>query len=251
MILSRWVAVGNEPFLSSYNGSYINTTLPALRNIVTALANAGYANVVKAIIPFNADILDDAQLPSATCFKVDYLDQILPMLEIFNSTDVPFFVNIYPFIDKYQNSDFPLDFAFFSGTTSPLVDGPHTYTNAVDASLDALISALGAVGFPNMPVALGEIGWPSDGNQFATPALAGKFNQQLITHLQSNVGTPLRPNTFFEFYLFDLLDENLKSVLPGPFERHWGIFYYNGVAKYPLDLAGMLPKLFQIRIIHL
>jgi hypothetical protein len=240
VILYRWVVVGNEPFFSAYSGSYLNSTLPALSNVVNALAKAGYGNTVKAIIPFNADILDDAALPSATRFKVEYLDQILPMLQIFNSTGAPFSMNLYPFISKYQSPNFPLDYAFFAGTTSPLVDGAHTYTNALDASLDALISALAAVGYPNMPIVLGEIGWPSDGNQLATPALAGTYNQQLINHLQSNVGTPLRPNTFFEFYLFDLLDENIKSILPGPFERHWGIFYYDGVAKYPLNLAGMI-----------
>jgi hypothetical protein len=26
--------------------------------------------------------------------------------------------------------------------------------------------------------------------------------------------------------------------LPGPFERHWGLLYYDGVVKYPLDLSG-------------
>lgn len=206
--------------------------------MVAALAEAGLGSSVKALIPFNADVLDGAALPSATRFKAEYRSQILPMLQIFNNTGVPFCVNLYPFISKYQDPDFPLDYAFFGGTSSTLVDGAHTYTNALDASLDALVSALAAEGFPNMPIVLGEIGWPTDGNLYATPALAGKYNQQLINHLQSNVGTPLRPNTFFEFYLFGLLDENMKSILPGPFERHWGVFYYDGVAKYELNLAG-------------
>lgn len=231
--------MGNEPFLTGYNGSYLNSTLPALRNIVDALARAGQADTVKAIIPFNADILDGAALPSQTRFKVEYLDQIMPMLQSFNSTNAPFSVNLYPFISKYQNPTFPLDFAFFAGTTSPVIDGANTYTNALDASLDALVAALGAAGFPNMPIVLGEIGWPTDGNQYATNALAATYNQQLINHLQSNVGTPLRPGVFTEFYMFSLLDENIKSILPGPYERHWGMFYYDGVAKYTLDLAGV------------
>lgn len=58
----------------------------------------------------------------------------------------------------------------------------------------------------------------------------------MITHLQSNVGTPLRPNTTPEFYLFGLLDENKKSTLPGDFERSWGMFYYDGIPKYSLNL---------------
>ena len=32
-LFTRHVAVGNEPFLSAYNGSFVGTTLPALRNI--------------------------------------------------------------------------------------------------------------------------------------------------------------------------------------------------------------------------
>ncbi|KAG0565132.1 hypothetical protein KC19_8G167300 [Ceratodon purpureus] len=238
VVMCRWVAVGNEPFLTGYNGSYLNSTLPALRNIVNALQKAGQADTVKAIIPFNADILDGAALPSQTRFKVEYLDQILPMLQIFNNTNAPFSVNLYPFISKYQNPDFPLDFAFFMGTTSPVNDPPNVYNNALDASLDALIAALRAAGYPNMPVLLGEIGWPTDGNEFATVALAGQYNQQLINHLQSNVGTPLRPGVFTEFYMFGLLDENIKSILPGPYERHWGMFFYDGVAKYDLNLAA-------------
>lgn len=234
----RWVAVGNEPFLTAYEGMYLNTTLPALRNIVNALAKAGQANTVRTIIPFNFDILNGAVKPSETRFKVEYLDQIRPMLQIFNSTGAPFSVNLYPFISKYQSPDFPLDYAFFEGSTSAVTDGTFIYKNALDASLDALISALTAEGYPAMEILLGEIGWPTDGNEFANPTLAGKYNQQLINHLQSKVGTPLRPNTFTEFYMFGLLDENIKSILPGPFERHWGMFYYDGVAKYPLDLAA-------------
>ncbi|KAJ6295188.1 hypothetical protein OIU78_023240 [Salix suchowensis] len=37
----RYVAVGNEPFLSTYNGSFLGTTLPALQNIHSALKKAG------------------------------------------------------------------------------------------------------------------------------------------------------------------------------------------------------------------
>lgn len=41
-----------------------------------------------------------------------------------------------------------------------------------------------------------------------------------------------------EVYLFGLFDEDMKSVLPGNFERHWGIFSYDGRPKFPLDLSG-------------
>lgn len=237
----KWVAVGNEPFLTAYNNSYLNTTYPALLNMQTALEKAGHSDI-RTIVPFNADVLTTAT-PSQTRFNAGYLDQITSMLAIFNRTGAPFSVNLYPYISLYQNANYPIDYAFFSGTTSPLVDGSIVYQNALDASLDGLISALTAAGYPNMPVMLGEIGWPTDGAASATLALAGRYNQDLITHIQSNVGTPLRPNTTVEFYLFGLLDENWKSILPGPFERSWGIFYYDGIPKYPLNLNSGIPNL--------
>ncbi|MCI67020.1 glucan endo-13-beta-glucosidase 8-like, partial [Trifolium medium] len=50
-------------------------------------------------------------------------------------------------------------------------------------------------------------------------------------------GSPLRPGPM-NVYLFGLVDENLKSVAPGDFERHWGIFHYDGKPKFPIDLSG-------------
>ncbi|MED6208645.1 hypothetical protein PIB30_047238 [Stylosanthes scabra] len=47
------------------------------------------------------------------------------------------------------------------------------------------------------------------------------FNQGLVNHVLSNKGTPLRPNSSpMDIYIFSLLDEGAKSILPGSFERH-------------------------------
>jgi hypothetical protein len=236
-LFDRWVAVGNEPFLSSYEGIYVNTTFPAFQNIQNALNRAGHSEV-RAIIPFNADIMTDAPLPSQTTFKPEFLTQVMQVLNVLNSTGAPFSVNLYPFISKYQNPEFPLDFAFFDGSASPVHDGSIVYENSFDASYDSLVSALSAAGFPNMPIVIGEIGWPTDGNVYATIPNAQKFNQEFINHVQTGLGTPLRPNMPFEAYMFSLIDEDIKSILPGPFERHWGLLYFDGVVKYPLDLSG-------------
>ncbi|KAG2300137.1 hypothetical protein Bca52824_036609 [Brassica carinata] len=39
----RYVAVGNEPFLKAFNGTFEDITLPALQNIQSALIKAGDA----------------------------------------------------------------------------------------------------------------------------------------------------------------------------------------------------------------
>jgi hypothetical protein len=156
------------------------------------------------------------------------------------NNSAPFTVNIYPFISLYLNDDFPVDFAFFDGGPSltPVVDNGISYTNVFDANFDTLVAALKGVGLGDMPVMVGEVGWPTDGDKHATNALAQRFYAGLTKRLAANTGTPARPSQYIEVYLFGLLDEDFKSVAPGDFERHWGIFRYDGQPKFPLDLTG-------------
>lgn len=88
-----------------------------------------------------------------------------------------------------------------------------------------------------MEVMVGEIGWPTDGDKNANIQNAKRFNQGLLTHALSGNGTPKRKGTI-DLYLFSLIDENAKSIAPGNFERHWGIFQFDGKPKYELDLQG-------------
>uniref|UniRef100_A0A6N2MUD3 Glucan endo-1,3-beta-D-glucosidase n=1 Tax=Salix viminalis TaxID=40686 RepID=A0A6N2MUD3_SALVM len=69
--------VGNEPFLTSYNGSFLNTTFPALRNIQNALNDAGVGDSIKATVPLNADVYSsptDQAYPSSGRFRSDIND---------------------------------------------------------------------------------------------------------------------------------------------------------------------------------
>lgn len=234
-----YVAVGNEPFLNGYNGRYVNVTLPALLNIQAALIAANLSPAIKAVVPCNADILSSDPLPSQQTFRSDLAPLMVQITAALHSTSSPFIVNLYPFLSLVLSQNFPIDFAFFTGYTSPIIDGTRTYYNVFDASYDGLVSALTGVGYPDMEVVVGEIGWPTDGAVYANVTLAQKFNQQLVNHLENGVGTPLRPGKL-EAYLFGLLDENAKSTLPGNFERSWGLFNFDGSVKYPLDLTGGL-----------
>lgn len=42
-------------------------------------------------------------------------------------------------------------------------------------------------------------------------------------------------------YIFAIIDEDAKSIQPGSFERHWGIFNYDGTIKYSLNLGNRKP----------
>jgi hypothetical protein len=74
------VAIGNEPFLTAYNGTYNNVTVPALKNIQRALNEAGHGSAIKATVPVNADVYDSPAsnpVPSAGKFRDDIVGIIV------------------------------------------------------------------------------------------------------------------------------------------------------------------------------
>ncbi|KAK6137164.1 hypothetical protein DH2020_029089 [Rehmannia glutinosa] len=233
---TRYVAVGNEPLLSTYNGTFLSTTVPALQNIQAALIKAGLGNRIKVTVPLNADVYQSSTpQPSTGDFRPDIHDLMLQIVSFLSQNGAPFTVNIYPFISLYNDPNFPVDYAFFDGFSSPIDDNGRTYTNVFDANYDTLVWALQKNGFGNMTIIVGEVGWPTDGDRNANVGYAQRFNQGFMSHM--NRGTPMRQGPV-DAYLFSLIDEDAKSIQPGNFERHWGIFYYDGTPKYNLSLGS-------------
>ncbi|CAN4114682.1 unnamed protein product [Withania somnifera] len=223
----RYVAVGNEPFLRTYNGTYLEYILPAVENVQEAINKAGLGAEVKATIPFNADIYyspESNQVPSAGDFRPEVRDLTLQIVQYLYSNDAPFVT-------------LPFD-----GSNKPVRDGDNVYTNVFDANFDTLVWSLKKAGFPDMKIVVGEVGWPTDGDKHANIKNAMRFNQGLIKHCLSGQGTPARNGKRIEAYLFSLIDENAKSIAPGNFERHWGMFEFDGKPKYELDLSGRMQK---------
>ncbi|CAN8274822.1 unnamed protein product [Cochlearia groenlandica] len=233
----RYVAVGNEPFLTSYGDQFKSYVVPAMVNLQQSLVKANLASYVKLVVPCNADAYE-SNVPSQGVFRPELTQIMTQLVSFLDSNGSPFVVNIYPFLSLYGNSDFPQDYAFFEGSSHPALDGANTYYNAFDGNYDTLVAALAKLGYGQMPIVIGEIGWPTDGSVGANLTAARVFNQGLVNHLLSNKGTPLRPGSPpVDVYLFGLLDEGAKSTLPGNFERHWGIFSFDGQAKYRLNLG--------------
>ncbi|KAL6219407.1 hypothetical protein ACLB2K_007166 [Fragaria x ananassa] len=238
----KYVAVGNEPFLTSYNGSFLNITFPALQNIQNALNEAGVGDTIKATVPLNADVYNSPEtnpVPSAGTFRSDISQLMTEIVQFLDKNKAPFTINIYPFLSLYGNDDFPFNYAFFDGDATPIVDATTgiQYTNVFDANFDTLVSSLKAVGYGDMAIVVGEVGWPTDGDKNANVGNAYRFYNGLLARLAANKGTPLRPG-FIEIYFFGLIDEDAKSIAPGSFERHWGIFSYDGQPKFAIDVSG-------------
>lgn len=239
----RYVAVGNEPFLPTLNGTFVGVTFPALKNIQAALIKAGLGSRVRVTIPFNANVYQSStENPSTGNFRPDIHDLMVQIVSFLILNGGIFTINIYPFISLYNDPNFPVDYAFFDGFPSPINDNGRIYTNVFDANYDTLVWALQSNGFGNLTIVVGEIGWPTDGDRSADIVNAQRFNQGFLSHM--NTGSPMKPGPL-DVYLFSLIDEDAKSIQPGNFERHWGIFNYDGTPKYNLSLGsnnnGLVP----------
>lgn len=223
--------------METYNGSFLETTFPALQNIQGAVIKAGLSSQVKVTIPLNADIYQSSSgRPSDGDFRADIHDLMLTIMKFLSDNAAPFTVNIYTFISLYGDPNFPVDYAFFEGNSVPVIDGTTSYTIMFDANHDSLIWALKKNGYGDLPIIVGDIGWPTDGDMNANTQYAQQFNQGFMNHILMGQGTPMRPG-LIDAYLFSLINEDEKSIQPGNFERHWGIFTYDGLPKYQLNLG--------------
>lgn len=198
---------------------------------------------MKVTVPLNADVYQSStQQPSTGDFRPDIQDTMVQIVSFLSQNGAPFTVNIYPFISLYNDPNFPVDYAFFDGASAPIDDNGRTYTNVFDANYDTLIWAMQKHGYGNLTIIVGEMGWPTDGDRNANIGYAQRFNQGFMSHMSK--GTPMRPGPV-DAYLFSLIDEDAKSIQPGNFERHWGIFNYDGTPKYNLSLGsnsgGLVP----------
>lgn len=143
------------------------------------------------------------------------------MLQFLRDTQTPFMVNPYPYF-SFDPANIGL--ALFQPNLGLNDPRTHlTYTNQFDALIDAVHSAMKAIGFADVDLAFGETGWPTNcDSPVCSPANAASYNGGLVRHVVSGKGTPLLPNQRFETYIFALFNENQK---PGPTaERNWGLF---------------------------
>jgi exo-beta-1,3-glucanase (GH17 family) len=229
------ILVGNE-VLSTANKLLILNLVPAMQTLHTALVAASLDNLIKVSTPHSLGILSNSSPPSSGRFRQGYdIHVIKPMLRFLKDSNSPFIVNPYPFFACTSSN---LDFALFRTNLGVLdYNTKLLYTNMFDAQLDAVYSAMKSLGFEDVAIVIGETGWPSMGDSAqigVNQKSASDYNENLIRHVTSGVGTPLMPNRTFDTYIFALFDENLK---PGPIcERNFGLFWPNMTLVYDVPI---------------
>lgn len=232
----RYLVVGNEVL---YNNRFYSPHLvPAMRNLRDALAALGMGGAVRVSSAHASSVLATSYPPSAGAFDGASLEVLRPMLRFLADTGAPFMINAYPFISHVSDpANVPLAYALSTGGAAAAVvqDGGLAYTGLFDATVDAVAAALEREGFGGMAVAVTETGWPTAGHPAATPENAAVYNGGMAERAARGAGTPRRPGTPVEVFLFDLYDEDGK---PGAeIERHFGIFKADGTKAYDISFT--------------
>lgn len=233
------IAVGNEVFVNPNNiTSYL---VPAMTNLHRALVKYNLDGIVKISSPVALSALQSSYPASSGAFKNELVEStIKPMLDFLRQTGSYLMVNAYPFFAYKDNADvISLDYALFRPNAG-VPDGNTglLYTNLFDAQLDAVFSAMSALGYKDLDIVVSETGWPSKGDEDETGVgldNAAAYNGNLVKHVMSNSGTPLRPKASLDTFLFALFNENKK---PGPTsERNYGLFYPSEQRVYDIALT--------------
>ncbi|ONK67887.1 uncharacterized protein A4U43_C05F4830 [Asparagus officinalis] len=246
----EYIAIGDEPFLLSYGQQFQPFVIGAAMNIQLALITAKLTNKIKVIVPCSFDVFEynstnvlnsnstvnsssTIPLPSKAHFRNDLNKTITELLFFLKKQGSPFVVDFNPFSSFQQSKNLSIDYFLFHPKARAITDGHNKYNNFFDASIDTMVTSLSKTGFGEMEIIIGRIGWPTDGAINATTAIAEKFMKGLVDHLHSK---DIKKHPL-ETYIFSLLDEDQRSITTGNIERHWGLFTFDGQAKYNVDLG--------------
>jgi exo-beta-1,3-glucanase (GH17 family) len=237
------ISVGNEVFMSNDTQIWSNL-LPAMKMVHNTLVNLGLDKQVIVTTAHPFTIIGNSFPPSSGTFRQDIIEYMHAILDFHSQTKSPFLINAYPFFAYKDSPDkISLDYVLFQpneGMTDPNTN--LHYDNMLYAQVDAVYSAIKAIGHTDVEVKISETGWPSKGDPTevgSTLQNAELYHSNLLKRIQQKQGTPAKPSVPIDVYVFALFNENLK---PGPTsERNYGLFYPDGTPVFNIGLQGNLP----------
>ena len=239
--VKAWFATNIEPYLADVNIAFItvgNEVIPGpigpqVLPVMTSLTNLVKSRNLPISISTVVSManLGQSYPPSAGMFTSQAREQLTPVLKFLSQTSTPILVNIYPYFPYATDPvNIHLDYAIAKNETVVVHDGPLGYSNMFDAMFDAFLWAMEKEGVKDLPMVVSETGWPSAGNgDMTTPNIAAAYNGNFMKRVYIGKGTPKRPNSGVDGFLFATFNENQKQ--PGT-EQNFGL--YNPVDMKPI-----------------
>ncbi|KAG6545091.1 hypothetical protein Mapa_013474 [Marchantia paleacea] len=231
------IIVGNE-VLSTAGEVATAMLLPAMKNLHQAL-NETRLDHIKVTTAHAFDVVTTSYPPSSGQFSDPA--RMLPIVRWLSSVKSNFVCNIYPYSIYRAGGLVTLDYSLLLSFNDSLNDrGSNlTYRNLITQNLDAVYAALEKVGFVNMRVTIGEIGWPSAGDGIdATVINARTHNQNLVAIARG--ATPTKPAWEIEAYISSMFNENQK---PRGFQQHLGLYDPSDFQPvYVLDFGNIVTQ---------
>jgi len=233
--MSLRIAVGNEP-LASWEGGTGNGPLliAALEQMHMALAEE-QLDGIRLTLPFFNGVLHTSYPPERGSFGSAYTQTISQVASVLLRTGGEFTIHLYPWFARKGNpGQVPLDLAL--GRRGTDVHGRH-YSGLLHMQVVATRAALTQLDtrFGQMPLSIGECGWPSAGHPEATLQHAGDFTRNAMD-AANDIDMPLDPH-LRTLYLFEAFDEQSKSShghggSSRETENHFGLMREDGTLKY-------------------
>ncbi|CAL5212435.1 unnamed protein product [Lathyrus oleraceus] len=224
----KYITVGNEIHPDYNEAQYV---LTALQNIQNAISAANLQGQIKVSIAIDMSLIGNSYPPKDGVFTDQAKSYLQPIINFLMNNGAPLLANVYPYFAYIGNEQsIHLDYALFNQQGN----NDAGYQNLFDAQLDSVYAALAQVGGSNLQIVVSESGWPSAGGDGATTVdNAATYYNNLINHVKSGNGTPLKPGVAIETYLFAMFDENLKSGAST--EQHFGVFNPDKSPKYQIN----------------
>ncbi|KAK9985551.1 hypothetical protein SO802_030502 [Lithocarpus litseifolius] len=224
-IVVNYIVVGNK-VIPGPNGKYV---LPVVKNLQRVLTDKNLSQIKVATAVFT-DVLGEVFPPSSAAFSEKAQGDLIPLLQHLQDTGSPIFIDVYPYY-YFEEGKIRQDFATFSTHKAQYWDKTLGYWNMYDVLVDAFFWAMEKRDL-DVKMVIGETGWPAYGNGgLTTPELARTYNQNFLRHITAGQGTPKRPYTYREGFIYSMFNENDE---PTGIDEKFGIFYTNKEPVYHL-----------------
>lgn len=249
----KGIIVGNEPFLCIRTIRWLENKecgelnipsklLPAMKAMQRAVNEYELQDEMFVSTALNGGILEMSTSPWTPCvsdYKAPVVSLMLPLLDFLRENNSIFIVNVYSWFAT-MGGHLPPAIATGEPTDTIPFDGRYNYYFNYDMQVDMQRVALCKRGFNDIPLWIGETGWPSGGHPQATLNNAYEFFKNVIRRAKGEgIGDPKldthrTSGVSHTVFLFEAFNEEKKYLIEhgNKFENDFGLWYEDGLPKW-------------------